>query len=104
MIGSYGFDSYRDRVAAALARGWTFAGLHAASGGATVRTLLVSADGATRVEDVRTEGGDAPSIVDVAPAAGWDEREAADLYDLGFVGHRPLRPLVDHTREQIGEP
>jgi Ni,Fe-hydrogenase III large subunit len=99
VIGSYGFDSYRDRVATALARGWRFAGLHAASGGASVRTLLVSADGATRIEDVRTEGGDAPSIVDLAPAAGWDEREAADLYGLGFVGHRPLRPLVEHTRE-----
>ena len=99
MIASYGFDSYRDRVATALARGWRFAGLHAASGGATVRTLLVSADGATRVEDVRTEEGGAPSIVDLVPAAGWDEREAADLYGLGFVGHRPLRPLVDHTCE-----
>ena len=37
-----------------------------------------------------------PTIVDLAPAAGWDEREAADLYGIGFDGHEPLRPLVDH--------
>ena len=37
-----------------------------------------------------------PTIVDLAPAAGWDEREAHDLYGVGFAGHEPLRPLVDH--------
>ena len=37
-----------------------------------------------------------PSIVDLAPAADWDEREAADLYGIRFAGHEPLRPLVDH--------
>ena len=37
-----------------------------------------------------------PSIVDLAPAAGWDEREAHDLYGVRFDGHEPLRPLVDH--------
>jgi Ni,Fe-hydrogenase III large subunit len=36
------------------------------------------------------------SIVDVIPAAGWDEREAHDLHDLRFIGHEPLRPLLDH--------
>ena len=30
------------------------------------------------------------------PAAGWDEREAADLFGIGFAGHAPLRPLVNH--------
>jgi Ni,Fe-hydrogenase III large subunit len=99
VIASFGFDAYRDHVATALARGWRFGGLHAALEGAVVRTLLVNADGETRLEEVRAEGGDAPSIVDLVPAAGWDEREAADLYDLGFVGHRPLRPLVDHSGE-----
>ena len=33
------------------------------------------------------------------PAAGWDEREAADLYGLTFDGHEPLRPLVEHDLE-----
>ena len=37
-----------------------------------------------------------PTIVDLAPAAGWDEREAHDLYGIRFDGHEPLRPLVDH--------
>ena len=37
------------------------------------------------------------SIVDLVPAAGWDEREAHDQYGIGFEGHEPLRPLVDHT-------
>ena len=44
-----------------------------------------------------TDQGTAPSIVDLAPAAGWDEREAHDLHGVRFAGHEPLRPLVDHT-------
>jgi Ni,Fe-hydrogenase III large subunit len=36
------------------------------------------------------------TIVDVIPAAGWDEREAHDLHDINFTGHEPLRPLLDH--------
>ena len=40
-----------------------------------------------------------PTIVDLAPAAGWDEREAHDLYGVRFAGHEPLRPLVDHDPE-----
>ena len=42
------------------------------------------------------EDGEAPSIVDLAAAAGWDEREAHDLHGVRFAGHDPLRPLVDH--------
>ncbi|MBK5230248.1 MAG: NADH-quinone oxidoreductase subunit C, partial [Thermoleophilia bacterium] len=36
------------------------------------------------------------SIVDLIPAAGWDEREAHDQYGAEFAGHSPMRPLVDH--------
>ena len=89
-------DSYRDRVAGALAEGWRFAGLHATRGGAFVRTLLTAADGTTRLETTAPREGTAPSIVDLAPAADWDEREAADLYGIHFAGHEPLRSLVDH--------
>ena len=89
-------SAYRARIAEALAGGWRFAGLHAARHGAVVRTLLVGTDGATRVETVEAANGHVPSIVDLAPAAGWDEREAHDLYGVGFDGHEPLRPLVDH--------
>jgi Ni,Fe-hydrogenase III large subunit len=91
--------SYRDTVATALAEGWRFGGLHASEHGAAVRTLLVAPDGTMRLETNRTSGGAVPSIVDLAPAAGWDEREAHDLYGVRFDGHEPLRPLVDHDLE-----
>jgi len=87
---------YRERVAAALEGGLRFAGLHASAGGAVVRALFVAPDGSLRLEDIAVERGAIPSIVDLAPAAAWDEREAADLYGLVFTGHEPLRPLVDH--------
>ena len=44
----------------------------------------------------RSNGATAPSIVDLVPAAAWDEREAHDLQGVAFAGHEPLRPLVDH--------
>jgi Ni,Fe-hydrogenase III large subunit len=93
-------NAYRERVAEALADGWRFAGLHAANG--AVRTLLARPDGATRLETVAVEDGRVRSIVDLAPAAGWDEREAHDLYGVRFDGHEPLRPLVDHDRDLAG--
>jgi Ni,Fe-hydrogenase III large subunit len=89
-------EPYREQIAAALDDGWRFAGLHASSDGTLVRTLLVGASGATRLETVATDEGKAPSIVDLVPASGWDEREAHDLHGVAFVGHEPLRPLVDH--------
>ncbi len=89
---------YRDAVGSALADGWRFASLHATPGasGSVVRALLSDASGAHRIESTATVDGTAPSIVDVTPAAGWDEREAHDLYGVRFDGHEPLRPLVDH--------
>jgi len=89
-------SAYRTAVSDALASGWSFAGLHATRAGASVRTALVHPDGRVRLETVDVHDGRVPSIVDLAPAAGWDEREAADLYGVGFDGHEPLRPLVDH--------
>jgi Ni,Fe-hydrogenase III large subunit len=89
-------DSYRDVVAGALEDGWRFAGLHATEGGALVRTLLTGKSGETRLETSVVDEGIVHSIVDLAPAAGWDEREAADRYGIRFAGHEPLRPLVDH--------
>jgi Ni,Fe-hydrogenase III large subunit len=89
-------SDYRTAVAAALADGWRFAGLHAAAGGDTIRAVLVSPDGASRVESVSAVDGRVPSLIELAAAASWDEREAADLYGVAFDGHEPLRPLVDH--------
>jgi Ni,Fe-hydrogenase III large subunit len=88
--------TYREHVAEALGSGWRFGALYATSGGGLVRTLLVGQTGESRLETVTAECGAVPSIVDLAPAAGWDEREAHDLYGVGFAGHEPLRPLVDH--------
>ena len=62
-----------------------------------VHALLVSPDGGLRLESVDAGDGAVPTIVDLAPAAGWDEREAHDLYGIGFDGHEPLRPLVAHA-------
>ena len=86
--------TYRDRVAAALDDGLRFAGLYAT--GAVVRVVLAGPDGALRLESVEVQNGRVPTIVDLTAAAAWDEREAADLYGLGFDGHDPLRPLVEH--------
>ena len=88
--------SYHGRVAELLAAGSRFAGLHAAADGALVRALLVDRHGRASLETVAPVNGETASLVDLAPAAGWDEREAHDLYGVRFSGHEPLRPLVDH--------
>jgi Ni,Fe-hydrogenase III large subunit len=87
---------YRDAVAGRVADGLRFAGLHASKGGSLVRSLFVADDGALHIETVTAEDGAVPTIVDLVPAAGWDEREARDLHGVSFTGHEPLRPLVDH--------
>ena len=87
---------YSDRIGKALDTGWSFAGLYAVARGGPVRVVLASESGDMRIETAEPDADVVPSIVDVVPAAGWDEREAHDLYGLGFDGHEPLRPLVDH--------
>jgi Ni,Fe-hydrogenase III large subunit len=88
--------SYRSAVASLLGGGWSFGGLHATSEGGVVRVLFLAPDGSVRVESAAAGEGSVPSIVDLAPAAQWDEREAHDLYGVRFTDHEPLRPLVDH--------
>jgi Ni,Fe-hydrogenase III large subunit len=87
---------YREAVASALGAGDRFLGLHASQGGSVIHAAFHAPDGEIRLESARTEEGSAPTIVDLAPAANWDEREAHDLYGVQFDGHEPLRPLVDH--------
>jgi Ni,Fe-hydrogenase III large subunit len=90
-------QTYRQRLEAALCDGWRFADLHATGGGSQVCVLLTDGEGAFRLEMVTVNAeGSVQSIVDLVPAAGWDEREAHDQYGIGFDGHQPLRPLVDH--------
>jgi Ni,Fe-hydrogenase III large subunit len=92
----HGARGYREALETALGDGHRFAGLHASAGGSVVHAALLGPDGAVRLESVRAENGVVPTAVDLAPAAGWDEREAHDLYGVRFDGHEPLRPLVDH--------
>lgn len=86
----------RERIGTALGSGWTFAGLYAVSAAGPVRVVLADDAGGLRVESADVVRAEVPSIIDLAPAAGWDEREAHDLYGIHFTGHDPLRPLVDH--------
>jgi Ni,Fe-hydrogenase III large subunit len=89
-------STYRERIAEALDGGWSFAGLYANAGEAPMRIVLNDDAGALRIEEVDPVDRTVPSIVDIAPAASWDEREAHDLYGIAFDGHEPLRPLVKH--------
>jgi Ni,Fe-hydrogenase III large subunit len=88
---------WRDAVSEALASGRRFTSLHALdeAGNATVRALF----GGERplLLSCRSVDATVPSIIDIAPAATWDEREAHDLYGVQFDGHSPLRPLVRHS-------
>jgi Ni,Fe-hydrogenase III large subunit len=92
-----GASGLRDVCVRALADGERFCGAFADGSGSGRRWHALFARGATtRVLTVLPAGGELPSIVDLVPAAEWDEREAHDLYGLEFRGHEPLRPLVSH--------
>jgi Ni,Fe-hydrogenase III large subunit len=86
---------WRAAVADALG-GRRFGALFASDGAIRVlaldgpRPLLVSCRSARRT---------VPTIVDLVPAAAWDEREAHDLYGWRFTRHEPLRPLVEHPTD-----
>ncbi len=67
-------------------------------GGLSWRALIVSPDG-VRVIWTEARGGAVESIVELVEAAGWDEREAHDLYGLEFDGHEPIRALVTHPED-----
>ena len=90
---------YRARVAEALAGGARLGALYATADAAqpVVRAVLFAPDGTARSVSAAVRDGRAPSIVDLAPAAEWAEREAHDLGGVVFDGHEPLRPLADHT-------
>ncbi len=96
-------SEWRQACAGALAAGERFCGAFADRSGSQKRWHALFAEGAdTRVLTARAGRGELPSIVDLIPAAAWDEREAHDLYGLRFDGHQPLRPLVVHPAETTG--
>ncbi|MBS1888371.1 MAG: NADH-quinone oxidoreductase subunit C [Actinobacteria bacterium] len=82
-------------------RGGRFCGAYAVRAGEGCRwTALFAAGEVTRAVSVALGAGQpAPTLVDLFPAADWDEREAHDLYGLEFEGRAALRPLVAHTAE-----
>ena len=91
-------SGFRAEVAAALSEGWQARSLYAAADSQSVRIALTAPDGRTRIEAVAVgPDGAVPSIADLAPAMGWDEREAHDLHGITFTGHEPMRPLLNHA-------
>ena len=87
---------WRDACRRALDDGERFCGAFASRSDEGLEwTALFAHEEKTRL--LRTHVTDAvESIVDLIPAADWDEREAHDRYSLGFQGHDPLRPLLHH--------
>jgi Ni,Fe-hydrogenase III large subunit len=87
--------AWRDAVTARIEAGDRFAGAWATDARAW-RAAFTTPAGETEVLTCRASGEPVPTIVDLLPAADWDEREAHDLYGLRFDGHEPLRALVAH--------
>ncbi len=91
---------WRDACRRALDDGARFCGAYAGGSGADRCWSALFARGAETQVLTTRPGGEGPStIIDLVPAAGWDEREAHDLYGMRFCGHEPLRPLVAHPLE-----
>jgi Ni,Fe-hydrogenase III large subunit len=91
-------DRYLDEVRDVVAAGAEFADLHVAGDPdrPVVRATFAWPDGALRMVTADASAPDLPSILPLAPAAAWDEREAADGAGVRFAGHSPLRPLLRH--------
>ncbi|NLT05250.1 MAG: NADH-quinone oxidoreductase subunit F [Solirubrobacterales bacterium] len=88
---------WRETCAAAIADGGRLCGLFADGSGPTgALGAAVAAPDGDRLLLTEPRGGIVDSVVELAPAVGWDEREAHDVHGVRFVGHVPLRPLVDH--------
>ena len=91
-------SAWRAACRRALEKGARFCGAYAAGPDSARRWNAMFARGAeTLVLTTLPGDADLPTIVDLFPAAGWDEREAHDLYGIRLDGHEPLRPLVAHA-------
>jgi Ni,Fe-hydrogenase III large subunit len=95
--------TWRDDVAARLAAGERFAGAWAGRRDGTCRWHAAFAGSSGRLVTLicPAPAGEVPTIVDLVPAAGWDEREAHDLHGLRFDGHEPLRALAAHPEDPV---
>ncbi|MEX2105918.1 MAG: NADH-quinone oxidoreductase subunit C [Solirubrobacterales bacterium] len=89
---------WREACRRELDDGGRFCGAHASGHTGDRRWQALFARGSgTRALIVELDGDQLETIVDMVPAAQWDEREAHDLHGLRFEGHDPLRPLLDHS-------
>jgi Ni,Fe-hydrogenase III large subunit len=88
---------WRESVSSLLRRGYTFCDLHtAASAGRVGLRAAFSRGGSFRMLTCTPEPERVPTIVDLVPAADWDEREAAEVGGVRFAG-RHTRSLTDHA-------
>jgi Ni,Fe-hydrogenase III large subunit len=87
-------DRWHERIADLLAGGMRFLTLWTDPAD-RVACALGGGYGTTVVRSTSAPG-ELQSIVDVAGAAAWDEREIHDRTGVQFAGHVPLRPLVAH--------
>ncbi len=93
--------SWRATVSAAVERGAELDCLWAAGGAPDPAVRLALRQGAARrLFSTRAEGSRVATIVDLLPAAEWDEREAHDTHGVRFDGHEPLRALVAHPADR----
>ncbi|HEY5145056.1 MAG TPA: NADH-quinone oxidoreductase subunit C [Solirubrobacteraceae bacterium] len=94
---------WRSAVAAAIDGGAEFDGLYAAPTGHDPAVRLVLRQGAARrMLTARAAESRLATVVDLLPAAEWDEREAHDTHGVVFDGHEPLRALVAHPADRAG--
>ncbi|MBK5232924.1 MAG: NADH-quinone oxidoreductase subunit C [Thermoleophilia bacterium] len=92
---------WRAAVSAAVEDGAEFDCLYASPTGSDVEVRLVLRHGyGRRVLTARATASHLETVVDILPAAEWDEREARDLYGVNFDGHEPLRALVAHPPDR----
>ena len=92
---------WRTTISAAVERGAQFDCLYGVSTDFGPEVRLVLREGSTRrLLTTLADESRLDTVVDLTPAAEWDEREAHDLHGVQFGGHAPLRALVDHPTDR----
>ena len=92
--------TWRQACVRELEEGGRFCGAYCVGSGSDRRWYAMFArDSETLVLGTVLDEDGVPTIVDLIPAADWDEREAHDLRGLWFEGRESLRPLATHTAE-----
>lgn len=91
-------DGWRPACQRLRDRGGSFCAMYV-HGGERSREIRAVFDVASELTMVTCSmhAGKVQSIVDIVPAAAWDERELHDVHDIVFAGHHPMRPLVTHS-------